>query len=46
MWLITEGQIIDEKFMVYINDLLASGEISGLFPDDEIDNIVAGLTNS
>jgi len=46
MWLITEGQIIDEKFMVYINDLLASGEISGLFPDDEIDNIVASLTNS
>jgi len=31
--------------MVYINDLLASGEISGLFPDDEIDNIVAALTN-
>lgn len=45
LWLLTEGQIIDEKFMVFINDLLASGEISGLFPDDEIDNIVAGLTN-
>lgn len=25
--------------------MLASGEISGLFPDDEIDNIVGGLTN-
>jgi len=24
---------------------LSSGEISGLFPDDEIDNIVAALTN-
>jgi len=45
LWLMTDGQIIDEKFMVYINDLLSSGEVSGLFPDDEIDNIVAALTN-
>jgi dynein heavy chain len=43
--LLTDAQIVDEKFMVYINDLLASGEISGLFPDDEIDNIVGALTN-
>jgi len=42
---LTDGQIIDEKFMVYINDLLSSGEISGLFSDDEVDNIVATLTN-
>lgn len=42
----TEGQIIDERFLVFINDLLASGEISGLFPDDEIDNIVGALTNA
>jgi len=46
MWLMTEGQIIDERFLVFINDLLASGEISGLFPDDEIDNIVGALTNA
>lgn len=26
--------------------MLASGEISGLFPDDEIDNIVGALTNA
>lgn len=26
--------------------MLSSGEISGLFPDDEIDNIVAALTNN
>lgn len=45
MWLMTDSQIIDEKFMVFINDLLSSGEISGLFPDDEIDNIVGTLTN-
>jgi len=45
MWLMTDSQIIDEKFMVFINDLLSSGEISGLFPDDEIDNIVGTLSN-
>lgn len=30
-FLFTEGQITNEKFLVYINDLLSSGEISDLF---------------
>ena len=38
-------QVPDEKFLVLINDLLASGEIPGLFADDELDNIIAGLRN-
>lgn len=28
-----------------INDMLASGEIPDLFPDDEIENIIAGVRN-
>jgi len=36
-------QIADEKFLVLINDLLACGEIPDLFPDDEMENILAGL---
>jgi hypothetical protein len=32
--------------LVYWNDLLASGEIVGLFPDDDIDNFVGTLTNA
>jgi hypothetical protein len=32
MFLFTDSQIIDEKMLVYINDLLASGEIPDLFP--------------
>lgn len=36
-------QIADEKFLVLINDLLASGEIPDLFPDDEMENILASL---
>jgi hypothetical protein len=31
MFLITDSQIIDERMLVYINDLLASGEIPDLF---------------
>ena len=38
-------QVPDEKFLVLINDLLASGEIPGIFADDELDNIIAGLRN-
>ena len=38
-------QVPDEKFLVLINDLLASGEIPGLFADDELENIINGLRN-
>jgi len=36
-------QISDEKFLVLINDLLASGEVPDLFPDDEMENILGSL---
>ncbi|XP_014248489.1 dynein beta chain, ciliary-like isoform X2 [Cimex lectularius] len=39
MFLMTDSQIPEEKFLVSINDMLASGEIPDLFADDEIDNI-------
>ena len=36
LFILTEGQIIDEKFMVLVNDLLSSGDIQDLFnPDDK-----------
>jgi hypothetical protein len=41
----TDAQVADEKFLVLINDLLASGEIPDLFPDDEIENIINGMRN-
>ncbi|KAI8900476.1 dynein heavy chain and region D6 of dynein motor-domain-containing protein [Globomyces pollinis-pini] len=43
MFLLTDTQIADEKFLVLINDLLASGNIPGLFPDEEVDNIIASM---
>lgn len=35
LFLFTEGQITNERFLVYINDLLASGEIAELYTSEE-----------
>lgn len=45
VFLMTDAQVADEKFLVLINDLLASGEIPDLFPDDEVENIIGGVRN-
>ena len=37
------SQVADERFLVLINDLLASGEIPDLFPDDEVENIINAM---
>ncbi|CAB1446422.1 unnamed protein product, partial [Pleuronectes platessa] len=42
--LLTDAQIPDERFLVIINDLLASGEIPELFSEDEIESIVSGVS--
>jgi dynein heavy chain, axonemal len=39
-FLFTEGQITNERFLVYINDLLSSGEIADLYAIDEKDGII------
>eukprot|EP00959_Pyramimonas_sp_CCMP1952_P263826 5517511-Pyramimonas_sp.AAC.1 len=43
MWLFTDSQITDEKFLVFINDLLASGEIPDLFPVEDKDEIINAI---
>lgn len=45
MFLITDAQIPDESFLVLINDLLATGEVTDLFPDDEVENIITSVRN-
>ncbi|KAJ3023806.1 hypothetical protein HKX48_000940 [Thoreauomyces humboldtii] len=45
MFLLTDSQVADEKFLVLINDMLASGNIPGLFPDDEVDTIIGAMRN-
>ncbi|XP_068161051.1 dynein axonemal heavy chain 9 [Antennarius striatus] len=43
VFLMTDAQVADEKFLVLVNDLLASGEIPDLFPDDEVENIISSV---
>jgi dynein heavy chain len=43
--MLTDAQIVDEKFLVYINDLLSSGRIPDLFAKEEYDGIFASLRN-
>eukprot|EP00955_Chlamydomonas_euryale_P104726 365589-Chlamydomonas_euryale.AAC.1 len=43
MFLFTDTQIVDERMLVYINDLLASGEIPDLFPTEDKDEIVNAM---
>lgn len=39
-FLFTDNQITNENFLVFINDLLASGHIPDLFPPDEKENAI------
>uniref|UniRef100_A0A452UEF0 Dynein axonemal heavy chain 17 n=1 Tax=Ursus maritimus TaxID=29073 RepID=A0A452UEF0_URSMA len=43
VFLMTDSQVAEEQFLVLINDLLASGEIPGLFMDDEVENIISSM---
>ncbi|XP_063306953.1 dynein axonemal heavy chain 11 [Pelobates fuscus] len=45
VFLLTDAQVPDERFLVLINDLLASGEVPDLFSEEEIDTIVSGIRN-
>lgn len=45
VFIMTDAQVADERFLVLINDLLASGEVPELFADDEVDNIISSLRN-
>ncbi|XP_075210990.1 dynein heavy chain at 93AB [Lycorma delicatula] len=45
MFLMTDAQVPSEHFLVLINDILATGEVPDLFPDDEVENIIAGVRN-
>ncbi|XP_020637559.3 dynein axonemal heavy chain 11 isoform X1 [Pogona vitticeps] len=43
VFLLTDAQVPDERFLVLINDLLASGEVPDLFTDEDMDDIIAGI---
>ena len=43
MFLMTDAQVAQENFLVLINDMLASGEIIDLLPDDEVENVIGSM---
>ena len=43
MFILTDGQIINDRFLMYINDLLASGYVPELFAKDELDGILGKI---
>ncbi|KAK7808150.1 hypothetical protein U0070_024839, partial [Myodes glareolus] len=45
VFLLTDAHVLDESFLVLINDLLASGDIPDLFDDEDMDNVVSGIRN-
>lgn len=45
MFLMTDAQVAEENFLVLINDMLSTGEISELFPDEDVENIINGVKN-
>ncbi|XP_071071224.1 dynein axonemal heavy chain 11 [Dasypus novemcinctus] len=45
VFLLTDAQVLDESFLVLINDLLASGEIPDLFSTEDMDRINSGMHN-
>lgn len=43
LFLLTDSQIVDNKFLVYINDILSAGYIPELFAPDELDAILGKI---
>lgn len=44
-FLMTDGQIASERFLVFINDMLSSGDIPDLFAREEYDAIFGSIRN-
>ena len=42
-FIFTDQQIADERFLVFMNDLLSSGNIPGLFPAEDMDDIINNM---
>ena len=43
--LMTDTQIVDDRFLVFVNDMLSSGWVKGLFEKDEMDGVFQALRN-
>ena len=45
LFLLTDTQITNEKFLVYMNDILSSGWVPELFAKDELDGLLQKVRN-
>eukprot|EP00960_Hanusia_phi_P043076 755854-Hanusia_phi.AAC.6 len=45
VFLFLDSQIADERFLVFLNEMLSSGKIPGLFAADEVDTIYNTIRN-
>ena len=45
VFLMTDSQIVNEKFLVYINGMITSGWIPDLFPKEDLENILGSIAN-
>ncbi|CEL96675.1 unnamed protein product [Vitrella brassicaformis CCMP3155] len=45
-FLLTDGQITDERFLIYLNDFLSSGNIPDLFTREEYDGLLGSIRNA
>lgn len=43
LFVLTDSQIINEKFLVFINDMLSSGWVPDLFPKEEFDGLLGKI---
>lgn len=43
--LMTDSQIVNERFLVYINGIITTGWIPNLFPKEDIENILQSIAN-
>ncbi|XP_030817712.1 dynein heavy chain 17, axonemal [Camarhynchus parvulus] len=43
VFLMTDSQVAEESFLVVINDFLASGEVPGLFQDNDMETIIGSM---
>ncbi len=43
LFVLTDSQITDEKFLVFINDMLSSGWVPDLFPKEEFDGLLGKI---
>ena len=46
LYLMTDSQVVNDKFLVYLSSVLSTGWIPGIFPKEEIDNILGSIQSA